>query len=347
MKNYSISEAINYGKKAKDRVLGDFNMIELPGLENIESESYIVKRLGLTRGNLAMLCATGGSGKTFLAQYIAACVSTGKPLFGQFEVEKGLVVHVDQEQSPKQTLKRYQRIANSLKIKSLDVKRGTLDHRFDVESDLLEIKKDLIKLCTGATLVIIDSLKATTTADENSAAIEPILKILKSVAIETNCCMLMIHHKGKGNITSKQTGRGHSSIYDSLDLQIDLDSNNDEFKVNCAKSRDTRPFNGLVYKLIDSGEWFEKQNCHECLDFELIGENNNDSKINLCKKIQEAVRINQTSLYGLVKGDRNSFTQLLNSLISEDLVKSEIGPRNSKILSLTDNGIDFVNGDNF
>ena len=94
-----------------------------------------------------------------------------------------------------------------------------------------------INMCKGINLLIVDSLKAVVSCDENSGEIEKPLKMLKRVAEEANCVVLVIHHKGKGK-DAKQSGRGHSSIYDSADVQLDLEVNNEIYEITCAKNRE-------------------------------------------------------------------------------------------------------------
>jgi hypothetical protein len=310
-------------------------------MNTLPIKQYLIERLEITPGNLTLLCATGCSGKTMLVQYIAACVSSGTPLFGQFPVKKGSVVHVDQEQSELQTLVRLLRLANGLEIEDFDVSRTTLTERLDSPNlNPKEVEEELIETCTGKVLCIIDSLKAVSCSDENSAGIEVILKTFKRVAERTKCSIICVHHKGKGK-DAKQSGRGHSSIYDSCDVQIDLEASNDIFEISCAKNRDGKYFDGIKYNMVDAGPFCVGQNCTEQLklialqtDVKSIKQGQREKVIS-CLKDSAELKFNQ--LFLLVKGDRNKLIEVLEDMFQADEVTMTPGPHNAKLYSLSAN----------
>ena len=116
-------------------------------LDQFAAETYLCKRLALTAGNLVLLCGTGSSGKTYLAQYIACCMSAGVPLFGKFKTKKSKVVHFDHEMSATQTKKRYCRIGSGLQVENLEVDRISITFRIDDFSQFTEkeVEENLIK----------------------------------------------------------------------------------------------------------------------------------------------------------------------------------------------------------
>lgn len=296
-------------------------MIKLSGLDKLPRKRYVIRRMELSSKTFALLCATGSSGKTMLAQYIAACVSSGTSLFGAFPVSDGKVIHVDQEQSADQTQARYERLASGLNLSALEVERVTLAHRLDSSKlNPKAVEQELTSLFSGARLAIIDSLKAVSEADENSADIERVLKLLKRVAEITNCAVLLIHHKGKGKSDAKQSGRGHSSIYDSVDVQIDLDCKDGVFEMKCAKNRDGRFFSGLTYQLVDAGDYVPEQNCSARLRLHLLeGDVKpavNDRRPQVLHLLNDKGPMNHGKLYEYVGGDRDKYNDLLDDLVS-------------------------------
>jgi len=319
-------------------------MLSLKGIRELSNKKYVVKRFGLAKASLACLCGTGCSGKSLLLQYLAVCVSTGTKLFNSFDVEKGKVVFIDQEQSEEQTQLRLERICGALNISDILIERMVLNERLDSSKLNKEnVENELIELFTGAVLVIIDSLKATTEADENSSDIEKTLKMLKRVAEQTEACILICHHKGKGR-DSKQSGRGHSSIYDSFDVQIDMDCINEKYNLKCAKMRDSKYFDGVQYTLLDKGSFVEEQNCTSELHFEILndklrsaGDSQRERILNELSEVKDS--INNKNLFALVKGDRTSFIKIVNKLLEENLIEEERGAKNSKLIKITAKGM--------
>lgn len=333
--------------RKKFRAIGNQKTISLKGLEKMKKKEYIIKRFDLAEGSLGLLCGTGNSGKTMLVQYLACCVSSGKPMFGSFEVKKGSVNHVDMEQSEDQTQRRYERLANFLELTELAVSRVTLQNRLDSKPEFLEqVEEEMIDLCSESTLTIIDSLKAVSAAEENSADIEVVLKLLKRVAEKTSCAILLVHHKGKGK-DAKQSGRGHSSIYDSVDVQIDLDVENEVYQLSCAKNRDGRFFDGIKYQLLDKGNFNFEQNCSEILAFDLLQDDVKNKKADMKGKVLEVLstegELKQGDLFEKVKGDRNRFIEILALLIKMKHVEEKKGYRGAIIYSITEEGKNIEN----
>lgn len=315
-------------------------MMEIIGFDALPTKQYVIERLEISPGNLVLLCATGCSGKTMLAQYIATCISGGAPLFGMFPVKNGGVIHIDMEQSEIQTLRRYIRLANGVEVKKIDVARVTLKNRLDSPMlPLEEVEKELVELCTGKVLCVVDSLKAVSCADENSDKIEVVLKMFKRVAEKTQCAVLCVHHKGKGK-DAKQSGRGHSSIYDSADVQFDLDASNEVYEISCAKNREGKYFDGIKYQLLDEGSFHMGQNCTEKLVFNPLQMDIKSTKQTQREKIIEALRsadqLKFNDLFGHVRGDRAKFGEVLDTMIENNEVVMVPGPRNAKLYSLTE-----------
>jgi predicted transcriptional regulator/archaellum biogenesis ATPase FlaH len=326
--------------------------INICGLKRLPPKEYILKRLEITKGCLALLCASGSSGKTMLVQYLACCVSSGINFLDRFGVSKGNVGHVDAEQSAIQTQRRYERLAAGLGLIELDVDRIDLgSNRIDDPKFALIIEDKLTELFKGKSLIIIDSLKAISLADENKGDIEQPLKILKRVAEKNNCSIILIHHKGKGNSDAKQSARGHSSIYDSVDIQIDLDHDihSNEYELKCKKNRDGAIFDGLRYSLEDSGDFNKDQNCSEQLILTLMSDQIKASKGVVKQHIISHVKsnegINLTSLYDLCKGEKALFNESLDECVKDGFILEKIGSRKSRLFSITEAGSSFLEWD--
>lgn len=342
LKNGTLDEVSPRALPTK-QAMGNGKKMKITGFDSLPVRKYLIERLEMSPGNLVLLCATGCSGKTMLVQYIATCVSANKPLFGVFQVCPGSVVHIDQEQGELQTLRRYIRLANGLDATDIDVERRTLINRLDAPIlDPAVVEKEVLEVCQGKALCIVDSLKACSSADENSDKIEVVLKMFKRVAEKTGCVMLVVHHKGKGK-DAKQSGRGHSSIYDSADVQIDLEATpgGEMFELSCAKNREGKYFDGIQYQLSDEGSFHMGQNCTEklcvvpvLLDVKNIKQEQRDK---LIQALRDTVELKRGDLYGKVKGDRRKFNELVDEMIKSGELEQSAGSHNAKMLSLSQN----------
>jgi len=325
------------------------------GRENLAPRKYLLKRLEIEEGTLALLCAAGNSGKTMLIQHLALSVNCGLPFLGAYPVASGRVLHLDMENNMKQIERRYERLANGLDIKSFDIDKVSLEGgRLDSPENFKTIEQDLVQLCTGYNFVVIDSLKAVSEADENTAQIEFICKVFKRLAEKANCAILLVHHKGKGKSDSRQSGRGHSSIYDSVDVQIDInhEGNTNEYVLECAKNRDGSYFQDISYHLEDTGEFWPEQNCSAGLKLTALPEVEKDST-NSPKEKKESPEVvilrhlaeknlKQSDLYTIIKGERAQFSKMIEELLQKEFISEKRGAQNARIFSLTEQGKNFM-----
>lgn len=311
-------------------------------LSQLPKRNYTIKRFELEQGTLASVCAAGGSGKSMLLQYLAVCVSSGTPIFGEFQTTKGKVVHIDMEQSNNQTLRRYSRLANGLEVSKVNIQRCTLINPLDQKDKQEETKSWLIELCKGSALVIIDSLKACTIAEENSDQIGESLKMLKQIAEAAKTTILVITHKGKKNSEARQSNRGHSVIYDKMDVQLDLEMKDGIYEISCAKNREGAYFPGLIYQMIDCGDFIADQNCTTKLCLKLLQK---DVKVKNHDKTQQILEvlakcdepIKHSGLYEFIKGDRDHFNEVLESMQTQNLIREDVKGK-SRLYSIGEEG---------
>ena len=320
-------------------------------IASYKAKDFLIKRLQLNKGNLVLLVAAGGSGKSMFMQYLGLCVSTGSKLFDTFDVKQGKVLHIDQEQSENQTSLRYSRIAKAMGVSDFNIERIYLKSRLDAVPDMMQLVEDrLVAKFKGYDLVLVDSLKKLSVVDENSSEIEKVCNLLKRAAERANCVIMLIHHKGKGKVEGRQSGRGHSSIYDSCDVQIDLDhesGDQEPFELECTKNRDGRIFQGLKYSMEDRGDFLPSQDCQEELAFSLIQEvsvNKVDDYKTSMLKVLAAGECILSKLYEQItaKGGRDMFDTVLADCLSNKLVIESVGHKRSRLFTITDNGRAFV-----
>jgi predicted transcriptional regulator len=344
------AEALQIRNAAKNppkvtKRLWEPSTITTKGIRTLPPKVFVCKRLKIAKGDLAIVCAAGGSGKSMFLQYLSLCASKGLPLFGSFPITQGRVLHIDQEQGQILTQRRYERLAEGLGLdhQTLDIDYARIEERMDREPNKMQAMEDaFVEMISGYHFVIIDSLKKISCADENSDQIEVILNMLKHAAERSGSAIVLIHHKGKGNGSAKQTGRGHSSIYDSVDLQLDLDAANGVYEISCAKIRDGNQFDGFKYSMADSGDFITEQDCSEALEFQLLQESVKNrvvsARVAILESLSSQGELNQRSLYTAVKGERSKFIQAIDGLLIDECIAETAGPKRSRVFAVTEKG---------
>jgi hypothetical protein len=314
-------------------------------LSAFPKRDYLLKRLRIEKNSLVALVAQGGSGKTMLIQYLNLCVDRGLPLFGQFPVTQGKVLHIDQEQSESQTALRYSRLANGLGVNDFSITRHYITNKLDADPTIMDkVQAELVDIFRDYDLVIIDSLKKISAADENSSDIERVLNLLKRVSELASCAIILIHHKGKKDSGARQSGRGHSSIYDSVDVQIDLDHEpgQDSYQLTCTKNRNGSPFDGISYSLKDTGFFVDDQDCTQALTMECLSAHTvsreEECRLKILTHLSTHAELNNSGLFSLVKGERRAFDAAISYLTANKLILERRGASNARLFSITDPG---------
>ena len=195
--------------------------------------NYLWEGLRIEDESVTLLIGTSGAGKTLFAQYLMATIaSEDSLLFGQHEVLHGPVIHIENEQSKRQTEHRYLRImiGNDVFMK-FPIIRQLIPKKYvtSTPQGKLEYEKFISDLCEkfSPKLILIDSFATINGDDENSANAGNILGISKQLASKYHTNFWFVHHKHKGKPTQYgSTGngsyRGSTSIVASADFRIDL-----------------------------------------------------------------------------------------------------------------------------
>lgn len=182
--------------------------------------NWLARDLQICPGRPTLWCGYGYVGKSITAQAQAVAIAAGIPLFGKFDVKRGIVRHFDHEQGSHATFKRYQRTAIGM-----DLEPAELDgHLFvtvfpSVYLNMPGAVDVYSRICEGTDFVIIDALRgATPGEDENDSKIRVCLDALSQVSEKTGTVFEVIHHSGKPqeNHSDQRTkARGSSAIFDA------------------------------------------------------------------------------------------------------------------------------------
>lgn len=182
----------------------------------------------LPRERVGQVVARGGSGKTFMAYEAALCVASGREWLG-FWCRRGRALFIDPELHVSDIHRRVQSIAQTMGITSSDVAG-----RFDVVSlrgttataDVLDMAIRQRIAATGKPydLIIIDSINAILTGDENSSVdVRAFIASLQRLTKDTGAACLVFHHAGKGGGRGAgELARGSSVFLDGPDECMEL-----------------------------------------------------------------------------------------------------------------------------
>lgn len=201
---------------------------------------------GLEPGDVGLLSAPGGTGKSMFCLSLAVAVAGGENLFGKWAVgETGDVFYVYAEDSPSILHRRFQAlhainpisedvlhrlhtvcVRTAPPLFMIDGIRGVAESNTDVVRALAEY----IYNVTGANprLLVLDPLVKFHTLDENSNnEMAQLMTLFTRVAEELKIAILITHHTGKGavlsgNASTQQSARGASAIVDQSRFQIVL-----------------------------------------------------------------------------------------------------------------------------
>jgi hypothetical protein len=254
------------------RLFSDIIPITVSATPVYPKVNFLCKDLGLAVGPPALLIGISQSGKTFFAQALALCVATGRPLFGTtHSVARGPVVHLDYEQGGVLSSLRYHRLIRGMNLVPGDLGPNDLELcRESVKLDTEAAKDQLCEKLDGKALCIVDSLRASISAekDENASGIRETIDMLGRVSEETQCTILILHHQGKGTVADDRfSGRGSSAIFEAAGSAYNLEvltgnAPDCVYRLWQTKTRMGRA-KEVRYRLKDVGAHIEEINCTE------------------------------------------------------------------------------------
>jgi hypothetical protein len=193
-----------------------YRLLNVGEIESLPHMQWLIKGV-LPKSGLVALYGPSGSGKSFLALELAACIAAGREWFGM-RVKQAPVVYV--------MLEGEGAIRN--RIAALKVAHGALPNSgFSavVQAFTLTTPRDvtdLVAVVPRDSVLFIDTLnRAAPTSDENSSReMGLILQGAKELQASIGGLVVLIHHTGKDQSKGM---RGHSSLHAALDGAIEVE----------------------------------------------------------------------------------------------------------------------------
>jgi hypothetical protein len=227
---------------------------------------------GLEIGQVGLIFAPGGTGKSFLLMELALAVASGKSLIPSFPPNvAGPVKGLFFELNDRALRNRMTSILRAFPEGEAGLERLFLapllgEHLYLLSADGDPNEKAINWLqeqCDGMTLLILDPLRRCHAADENNnAAMDRLIEILMRIGQRTGTGILAAHHSSKASILNgqgslQQSGRGASALADGARLVITLStrpSEDDDDPQNCqvslsvAKINEHPPINDIILR---------------------------------------------------------------------------------------------------
>ena len=176
----------------------------------------------LPRGEVSLLGAHGGTGKSYIALMLAVAAATGRPLFG-VDTEPSRVLFLSLEDSGPVVRHRLAQICREWDIEpeelaNLQVFDGTEDPELFATAGrdagtTTGTYAELRRLAEGADLVIVDNASDAYGGDEiQRRQVRAFIRCLKSIAKDNNSAVLLLAHVDKNTSRARKAegGEGYS-----------------------------------------------------------------------------------------------------------------------------------------
>ena len=194
-----------------------FDVVSAPS----PAPSYVWKGY-LPRGEVSLLGAHGGTGKSYISLMLAVAAATGRPLFG-IDTEPSRVLFLSLEDSGPVVRHRLANICRQWDIEpeelaNLQVFDGTDDPELFATAGrdagtTTGTYAELRKLAAGADLVIVDNASDAYGGDEiQRRQVRAFIRCLKSIAKDNNSAVLLLAHVDKNTSRARKAegGEGYS-----------------------------------------------------------------------------------------------------------------------------------------
>jgi len=184
---------------------------------------------GFLAGAVGMVVAPGATGKSFWALEAAmsvACDVPGGDLVGLKPQRAGRVVYWSSEDPAPILVQRVHAIGQYLDpaARQAIAKNLVLKPIMGLHLNIMDDRQlsDVVTICAGARLIVLDSLSRIHRLDENSNSdMMRLIVTLEYIATHTGAAVLFLHHVSKasvrgGYIDRQQAARGASALVDSV-----------------------------------------------------------------------------------------------------------------------------------
>ncbi len=206
----------------------------------------------IERNSVGTIFGAPAGGKSFIALDMAFSIAAGRTFHGR-DTEQGSVFYIAAEgqnglirRMKAWELKRQTSLADANIF--LQTAPYPLTESGAVDVLIEHIKQTLKTGVESPELIVLDTLaKSFGGADENATKdMNAFVNAVISLQQTFNCCVLVVHHTGKGD---QKSARGNSALKAGVDFEYSVQKNNDLVTLANCKMKDAEPPTPVTFKL--------------------------------------------------------------------------------------------------
>lgn len=195
-----------------------------------EPVDYVLPNM--VAGTVGALVSPGGAGKSMLILQLAMQIAGGSDLLEIGELNHGTVTYLPAEDPLITIHHRLHALGKHLseEQKQLIARQMTIFPLVGVMPNIMgsQWRNELLKVADGHRLLVLDTLRRFHIEEENaSGPMSLVVGAMESIAAETGCSIVFLHHASKGAAMSgagdlQQASRGSSVLVDNVRWQAYL-----------------------------------------------------------------------------------------------------------------------------
>jgi hypothetical protein len=312
-----------------------FETIDTGGIKPV---AWIVKKI-VERGAVVLLFGDSGTGKSFFAIFLAACIATGTDFFGYPVKRPGAVLYIAGEGASGLSRRFYAwELAHNVSLRDAPL------YRYTGAANLIDRPEELsaaigmhIEEHGEPRLIILDTWARTMGGDDSSPqdAAAALTNLDRIRAQHPGLTILIVHHSGH---TAKDRARGWSGLFAAMDSVYRLEKSDAQIVVANTKQKEDAPVQPVAFNLrgvkldgviSEDGEQEFSAYCEPCEYIPPEQQPKGENQQAIIAILREQGGMDRMALYGafnLKTGKRKSqFDQTLNPLIDKNIVKLDDG----------------------
>jgi hypothetical protein len=323
------------GREAEKNQKPRFEVIDTGGIKPV---AWIVKKI-IERGTVVLAFGDSGTGKSFFAISLAACIATGTEFFDYPVKRSGAVLYIAGEGVSGLSRRFYAwELARNISLKDAPLYRYTgAANLIDRPEELSAAIGDHIEKHGEPRLVILDTWARTMGGDDsNSQDAAAALSSLDRIrALYPELTVLIVHHSGH---TAKDRARGWSGLFAAMDSVYRLENSGDQIVVTNTKQKEDSPVQPMAFNLLgvklrgvasEDGEQEYSACCEPCQYIPPEQQPKGENQQTVIEILREQGGMDRAALYNafnLRTGKRKTqFDQAINPLVDRKIVKIEDG----------------------
>lgn len=208
------------------------NALDIGKAFDLEPEPVDYVLPNMVAGTVGALVSPGGAGKSMFALQLSLQIAGGPDLLEIGELTQGAVTYLPAEDPLIAIHHRLHAMGKHMseEQKQLIASQLAVFPLIGVLPNIMgsQWRSELLKAAQGCRLMVLDTLRRFHTEEENaSGPMSQVVGAMESIAAETGCSIIFLHHASKGAAVSgsgdlQQASRGSSVLVDNVRWQAYL-----------------------------------------------------------------------------------------------------------------------------